>query len=160
MVSAMTHAEPRTQDLWEILQAIPDPEIPVISLVELGIIRTVEWTHQRPRITISPTYVGCPANDVIQEDIRKAMSDAGIGPIDIVTALAPPWTTDWITPAGMDKLRAYGIAPPSRAPTHTCPQCGSTQTQIVSPFGSTPCKGIARCLSCTEPFEFFKCSAT
>ena len=139
--------------LWDVLAAVPDPEIPVISVVDLGIVRTVESR----RVTITPTYTGCPATQAIQRDIRDALDAAGYRDIAIETVLSPSWSTDWITPEGRAKLQAYGIAPPSPAATATCPQCGSANTVEVSRFGSTPCKALWRCRTCAEPFDRFKC---
>jgi ring-1,2-phenylacetyl-CoA epoxidase subunit PaaD len=139
--------------IWGVLENVPDPEIPAISLVDLGIVRSVS----PDRVTITPTYTGCPATQVIERDIRAALDAAGFRDVAIETALSPPWTTDWISDAGKAKLHAYGIAPPSRAPTATCPQCGSTRTEEVSRFGSTPCKAQWRCGDCLEPFDRFKC---
>ena len=135
-----------------MLDQVPDPEIPVVSVVDLGIVRTVE----RGRVVITPTYTGCPATQVIEADIRAALDAAGYRDVAIETALAPPWTTDWITPEGREKLRAYGIAPPTRGAVE-CPQCGSTETEEISRFGSTPCKALWRCRSCSEPFDLLKC---
>jgi ring-1,2-phenylacetyl-CoA epoxidase subunit PaaD len=138
--------------LWHVLAGVPDPEIPVLSIVDLGIVREVT----AERVTITPTYTGCPATQVIEADIRLALDSAGFGEVAIATVLAPPWTTDWITPEGRDKLRAYGIAPPTRGAV-ACPQCGSADTEEISRFGSTPCKSLWRCRSCAEPFDLFKC---
>jgi ring-1,2-phenylacetyl-CoA epoxidase subunit PaaD len=132
---------------------VPDPEIPVVSVVDLGIVRDVT----PERVTITPTYTGCPATQVIERDIRDALDSAGYRHVRIETVLSPPWTTDWISPAGQAKLHAYGIAPPSLAAAATCPQCGSTETEEVSRFGSTPCKALWRCRACAEPFDRFKC---
>ena len=141
--------------LKALLASVPDPEIPVISVVDLGIVRTVE----PDRVVITPTYTGCPATQVIERDIRDALDAAGYRHVRIETALSPAWTTDWITPEGRAKLHAYGIAPPmpagQRAPA--CPQCGSAQTEEISRFGSTPCKSLWRCRDCAEPFDLFKC---
>jgi ring-1,2-phenylacetyl-CoA epoxidase subunit PaaD len=136
-----------------VLETVMDPEIPVVSVVDLGIVREV--TPERVRIT--PTYSGCPATEVIERSIRKALDDAGLCAVQIETALAPPWTTDWITERGKAALSAYGIAPPDLAKAATCPQCGSTDTEEVSRFGSTPCKAQWRCKACLEPFDRFKC---
>ncbi len=138
--------------IWQVLGEVPDPEIPVLSIVDLGIVRDVT----PERVTITPTYTGCPATQVIERDIRAALDSAGYRDVAIETVLTPAWTTDWITPEGRDKLRAYGIAPPTRGPV-ACPQCGSTQTEEISRFGSTPCKSLWRCRSCAEPFDLFKC---
>ena len=138
--------------IWTVLREVPDPEIPVLSVVDLGIVRSVD----RDRVVITPTYTGCPATQVIERDVRAALDAAGYRDVGIDTVLAPPWTTDWISPEGREKLRAYGIAPPSRHEVK-CPQCGSTQTEEISRFGSTPCKALWRCRSCLEPFDLFKC---
>jgi ring-1,2-phenylacetyl-CoA epoxidase subunit PaaD len=142
-----------TSGIWQVLQTVPDPEIPVVSLIDLGIIREVH----PDRVVITPTYTGCPATQVIERDIRQALNAAGFRHVAVQTVLSPPWTTDWITAEGAEKLRAYGIAPPSREPTATCPQCGSAQTTEISRFGSTPCKALWRCEACLEPFDRFKC---
>ncbi|TMJ19243.1 MAG: phenylacetate-CoA oxygenase subunit PaaJ [Alphaproteobacteria bacterium] len=142
-----------TNGIWDVLRDVPDPEIPVVSVVDLGIVRTVT----ADRVTITPTYTGCPATQVIERDIRAALDAAGYRGVAIETVLSPPWTTDWIGPAGRAKLHAYGIAPPSTAATATCPQCGSSDTEEVSRFGSTPCKALWRCRACAEPFDRFKC---
>ena len=144
-----------TSAIWAVLQEVSDPEIPVISVVDLGIVRSVETN----RVVITPTYTGCPATQVIQRDIRGALDAAGYRNVSIETALSPAWTTDWITREGREKLLAYGIAPPMppgrRSPK--CPQCGSAQTEEISRFGSTPCKALWRCRTCAEPFDLFKC---
>jgi ring-1,2-phenylacetyl-CoA epoxidase subunit PaaD len=139
--------------IWSVLATVPDPEIPAISLVDLGIVRSVS----PELVTITPTYTGCPATQVIERDIRDALDAAGFRDVAIETLLSPPWTTEWISDAGKAKLHDYGIAPPSLAPTATCPQCGSTHTEEVSRFGSTPCKAQWRCRDCLEPFDRFKC---
>jgi ring-1,2-phenylacetyl-CoA epoxidase subunit PaaD len=136
-----------------VLRTVMDPEIPVISVVDLGIVRDVN----EDRVTITPTYSGCPATDVIERDIRAALDRAGFDHVSIETQLAPPWTTDWISEQGKAALRAYGIAPPDLAKAATCPQCGSIETEEISRFGSTPCKAQWRCKSCKEPFDRFKC---
>jgi ring-1,2-phenylacetyl-CoA epoxidase subunit PaaD len=135
-----------------VLAEVADPEIPVISVVELGIVRSVE----PDRIAITPTYTGCPATQVIERDIRDALDDAGYRHVAVETVLSPAWTTDWITPEGRTKLHAYGIAPPTRNAV-LCPQCGSADTEEISRFGSTPCKALWRCRACAEPFDLFKC---
>jgi ring-1,2-phenylacetyl-CoA epoxidase subunit PaaD len=139
--------------VWDVLAEVPDPEIPAVSVVDLGIVRAVE----DGRVVITPTYSGCPATQVIEQSIRAALDAAGYRSVAIETALAPPWTTDWISPEGKAKLAAYGIAPPDLAKAATCPQCGSTDTEEVSRFGSTPCKAQWRCKQCLEPFDRFKC---
>jgi ring-1,2-phenylacetyl-CoA epoxidase subunit PaaD len=140
-------------DIRAVLATVMDPEIPVVSVVDLGIVRDV--TSDRVRIT--PTYSGCPATEVIERTIREALDAAGFGDVRIETELAPPWTTDWISDRGKAALEAYGIAPPELAKAATCPLCGSTDTEEVSRFGSTPCKAQWRCKACLEPFDRFKC---
>jgi len=143
----------RTADIRAVLETVMDPEIPVVSVIDLGIVRDV--TADRVRIT--PTYSGCPATEVIERTIREALDAAGFREVVIETELSPPWTTDWITDQGKAALRAYGIAPPELAKAATCPQCGSTDTEELSRFGSTPCKAQWRCRACLEPFDRFKC---
>lgn len=144
------------------LAQVADPEIPAASVVDLGIVRDVF----EDRVVITPTYTGCPATHAIEAAIRCALDQSGFRHIRVETALAPPWTTDWITESGREKLRAYGIAPPTkgadRAALHNaapapCPNCGSTETEEISRFGSTPCKALWRCRACAEPFDRFKC---
>jgi ring-1,2-phenylacetyl-CoA epoxidase subunit PaaD len=141
--------------IWSVLEHVPDPEIPVVSVVDLGIVRDVS----PERVTITPTYTGCPATQVIERDIRDALDAAGYRGVAIETVLSPPWTTDWISENGRAKLRAYGIAPPLPKGERdvACPQCGSVQTTEISRFGSTPCKSLWRCTDCLEPFDLFKC---
>lgn len=154
MVRAAIVGDERSREagMWQVLHQVPDPEIPVLSVVDLGIVRAVE----ADRVAITPTYTGCPATQVIERDIRAALDSAGYRKVRIETLLSPPWTTDWITREGREKLRAYGIAPPTRGAV-ACPQCGSTHTEEVSRFGSTPCKALWRCRDCAEPFDLFKC---
>ena len=139
--------------IWAVLKGVPDPEIPVVSVLDLGIVRSVE----EDRVVITPTYSGCPATDFIERNIRDALDAAGYRAVLIETQLSPAWTTDWISEEGREKLRAYGIAPPELAKSATCPRCGSTDTEEVSRFGSTPCKAQWRCKDCLEPFDRFKC---
>ena len=166
---------PPTERIWDWLSQVPDPEIPVISLTDLGIIRDVEWQGDTLVVTVTPTYSGCPATGIINLDIETALRAHGIEKLELKRQLAPAWTTDWITPEGREKLRAYGIAPPidgtaadgvlagrvSRLMDNNlaipCPRCGSSHTQKVSQFGSTPCKAQWRCKDCLEPFDYFKC---
>ena len=148
----VAHAADETDRIRAVLESVPDPEIPVVSVVELGIVRDVTPTQ----VTITPTYTGCPATQVIERDIRDALDGAGYCHVGIATVLAPPWTTDWISASGRAKLHAYGIAPPSRGPV-LCPQCGAADTEEISRFGSTPCKAQWRCRACAEPFDRFKC---
>jgi ring-1,2-phenylacetyl-CoA epoxidase subunit PaaD len=158
----MTSLEAR---VFALLADVPDPEIPVLSLMDLGIIRTLRL-NTPPELVITPTYSGCPASLAIQLAIRQTLDAAGLMDIRIKTELSPPWTTDWITDDGRAKLLAYGIAPPETAQDRlalkgdapaTCPQCSSTHTQEISRYGSTPCKALWRCLDCAEPFDRFKC---
>lgn len=141
-----------TRGVWEVLRAVPDPEIPVLSITDLGIVRSAD----AERVVLTPTYTGCPATLVIESMVRDALDAAGYRGVAIETTLSPPWTTEWITPEGREKLRAYGIAPPTRS-IPACPQCGSAETEEISRFGSTPCKSLWRCRSCAEPFDLFKC---
>ena len=141
------------RDIWAVLKEVPDPEIPAVSVLDLGIVRSVE----EDRVTITPTYSGCPATQFIEQSIRDALDAAGYRDVAIETILSPPWTTDWISETGRQALHDYGIAPPDLAKEVACPQCGSTDTEEVSRFGSTPCKAQWRCKDCLEPFDRFKC---
>lgn len=151
----LPQANERIAGIWSVLEGVADPEIPVVSIVDLGIVREV---HD-DKVVVTPTYTGCPATLVIQTDVRIALDKAGFEDIAIETVLSPPWTTDWISAAGREKLHAYGIAPPTPAGQRAvvCPQCGSSDTEEISRFGSTPCKALWRCRSCAEPFDLFKC---
>lgn len=154
MVAAARHRDDPAR-IWSVLESVADPEIPVLSVVDLGIVREV-----RPdRVVITPTYTGCPATQVIERDIRAALDAAGLRHLAVETILSPPWTTDWISEQGKAKLRAYGIAPPNARGERAvkCPQCGSADTEEISRFGSTPCKALWRCRACAEPFDLFKC---
>ncbi|MGB7319074.1 MAG: 1,2-phenylacetyl-CoA epoxidase subunit PaaD [Planktotalea sp.] len=150
--------KPDIAQVWQWLDAVPDPEIPVISVVDLGIVRAVEWDGETLEIAVTPTYSGCPATSVISMDIETAMRDHGIAQTRIKTQISPPWTTDWLTAKGIAKLEEYGIAPPRAAggPAR-CPRCKSGNLDRISQFGSTPCKAQWRCLDCLEPFDYFKC---
>jgi ring-1,2-phenylacetyl-CoA epoxidase subunit PaaD len=141
--------------IMAILAEVPDPEIPVISIVDLGIVRGI--ADDPPRVLISPTYTGCPATIAIEVAIRQALDAAGYGDVAIERVLFPPWTTDWISARGRQQLHDYGIAPPDPSATAICPRCGSADTAEVSRFGATPCKAQWRCNACHEPFERFKC---
>lgn len=144
-----------------VLAGVPDPEVPAVSIVDLGIVRDVR--EDPPAVVLTPTYTGCPATDVIKHSVRRALDTADLGAVAVETTLTPPWTTDWITEQGREKLRAFGIAPPPHSSTlraghaPACPRCGSSNTQEISRFGSTPCKALWRCLACAEPFDHFKC---
>ncbi|MBX9746064.1 MAG: phenylacetate-CoA oxygenase subunit PaaJ [Hyphomonadaceae bacterium] len=153
---------PAVQEMLRVLSTVPDPEIPAVSVLDLGIVRDVSET----RVLITPTYTGCPATLAIEQSIRQALDDNGYTGVAIETTISPPWSTDWISDAGREKLRAYGIAPPPRgaaasalknAQAAECPQCGSSNTEELSRFGSTPCKALWRCKACLEPFDRFKC---
>ncbi len=171
-----TAARPDLAIVRRWLSQVPDPEIPVISLTDLGIIRDVEWQDDTLVVTVTPTYSGCPATSVINLDIEAALRARGIEKLRLERRLSPPWTTDWISAEGREKLRAYGIAPPVDGTAAdgrlagrvarlagtsnlviACPRCGSTRTEKVSQFGSTPCKASYRCTDCLEPFDYFKC---
>jgi ring-1,2-phenylacetyl-CoA epoxidase subunit PaaD len=152
---------------WEVLAQVADPEIPVVSVCDLGIVREVRCDAERVRVVLTPTYSGCPATELIQDEVRDALLRAGAGTVEIETRLAPAWSTDWISAAGRDKLRTYGIVPPHVAADGTqpirvvrrdleCPRCGSRETAQLSQFGSTACKALWRCAHCREPFEYFK----
>lgn len=163
MVSAGRLLDPDA--VLRVLAEVPDPEIPAVSVVDLGIVRSFE--PDPPRVVITPTYTGCPATLAIETSIRAALDAAGFADVAIRTVIAPPWSTDMISEQGRARLRAYGIAPPPRGEAARslqgvgdaveCPRCGSHETQEVSRFGSTPCKAQWRCLACLEPFDRFKC---
>ena len=150
---------PVTKDqIWDWLDAVPDPEIPVISVVDLGVVRDVSVSEEGIEVTITPTYTGCPAMSVIAFDIEMALAQKGIEKITLKTQIAPAWTTDWLSKKGRARLEDYGIAPPQVAGgPERCPQCKSTNVERISQFGSTPCKAQWRCQSCLEPFDYFKC---
>ncbi|HNU58104.1 MAG TPA: phenylacetate-CoA oxygenase subunit PaaJ [Flavobacteriales bacterium] len=154
--------------ILELLDYVKDPEIPAINVLELGVVRQVEVEPDgKAIITITPTYTGCPAMDVMAADIRKELLEAGVPAVEVRMSLSPAWTTDWITETGKRKLKEYGIAPPEKTadiralkgeqPVVTCPQCGSTNTVMLSAFGSTACKALWKCNDCLEPFDQFKC---
>ncbi|WP_309642624.1 1,2-phenylacetyl-CoA epoxidase subunit PaaD [Flavobacterium sp.] len=155
------------QQIFDILETVSDPEIPVLSIMEMGVVRSIKMVNDIVEVTITPTYSGCPAMDVIGDDIKKALKNAGFeSKINLV--LSPAWTTDWITPKGRKALEKYGIAAPLEADADKeallgnkklvkCPQCGSFNTKMVSQFGSTACKAFFQCEDCLEPFDYFKC---
>jgi ring-1,2-phenylacetyl-CoA epoxidase subunit PaaD len=146
--------------LHDLVAAVPDPEIPVLTIDDLGILRSVEEDGERVVVTITPTYSGCPAMDAIRADIETRLRDAGVGEVEVRTVLSPPWTTDWISEAGRRKLEQFGIAPPSPAgllqPRVCCPRCRSFHVRELSRFGSTACKSLYVCDACHEPFDRFK----
>ncbi len=167
---------PSVDQVWHWLRQVPDPEIPVISLTDLGIIRDVEWRDDTLVVTVTPTYSGCPATAIINLDIETALTEKGLDKVKLERRLSSAWTTDWISVEGQEKLRDYGIAPPIDGTaadgvlmkridrlsgrsnlTIACPRCGSTHTHKISQFGSTPCKASYRCSDCLEPFDYFKC---
>jgi ring-1,2-phenylacetyl-CoA epoxidase subunit PaaD len=151
-------SQPDIKQIWDWLDGVPDPEIPVISLVDLGIIRGVEWQGDTLTVTVTPTYSGCPATSIINMDIETALRAKGIDKLTLKRQLSPAWTTDWLSDKGRAALEEYGIAPPHPAggPTR-CPQCKGENLEKLSQFGSTPCKAQWRCRDCLEPFEYFKC---
>ena len=152
---------------WAVLEQVKDPEVPAVSVVELGIVRGVDWQNGHLQVLVTPTYSGCPATEAIERDIEEALEKAGFIRPKVERRLVPAWTTDWITEEGRQKLHAYGIAPPvgssnkrsllSSSPEVHCPQCGSKKTECLSEFGSTACKALYRCVECLEPFDYFKC---
>jgi ring-1,2-phenylacetyl-CoA epoxidase subunit PaaD len=163
----MNRIEP--ERIMALLEKVGDPEIPVISIIDLGIVRDVFWDGEQCVVAITPTYSGCPAMREIEADIRTLLAGYGIDEVRIETRLAPPWTTDWMSEKGRAALKGYGIAPPGQkavdisgliraadAPVVDCPLCGSPDTRLVSHFGSTSCKALYRCRQCGEPFDYFK----
>lgn len=154
--------------IYEILESVKDPEIPVLSIADLGILRSVEIAEKgKLIITITPTYSGCPAMDTIEDDIVSVLNSAGYE-VEVKTSISPAWTTDWMSEKGRKNLEAYGIAPPAESTTDKsfltgspkevkCPQCKSSNTEIISYFGSTACKSLYKCKNCLEPFDYFKC---
>jgi ring-1,2-phenylacetyl-CoA epoxidase subunit PaaD len=153
---------------WNALARVEDPEIPVISILDLGVIRYVRLDNEDAlEIGLSPTYTGCPATEAIRRSVEEALRESDVGSFFVKTVLSPAWSSDWITPDGRRKLQAYGIVPPEHSASFrewrggrlavACPRCQSTQTQVVSEFGSTPCKALYRCCDCLEPFDYFKC---
>jgi ring-1,2-phenylacetyl-CoA epoxidase subunit PaaD len=169
----VTAAGERTSDatieaeVWRALERVPDPEIPVLSVIDLGIIRHVRAQDGQIRVGVSPTYSGCPATEVIRRLIEQELRRAGFDNLAIADVLSPPWTSDWISAEGRRKLKSFGIAPPDKAVNRVrqlvtkssvaCPRCDSTHTERISEFGSTPCKAHYRCVDCAEPFDYFKC---
>jgi ring-1,2-phenylacetyl-CoA epoxidase subunit PaaD len=156
------------QHIWNILEDVKDPEVPVLSVVDLGIVRSVKTSDDKIDIVITPTYSGCPAMDVINMDIRLKLIEKGFRNITIQQQLSPAWTTDWMSEEGQKKLKAFGIAPPNpkqqfctsdmfQQEAVQCPRCNSWHTQLISQFASTACKSMYRCLDCKEAFDYFKC---
>jgi ring-1,2-phenylacetyl-CoA epoxidase subunit PaaD len=161
MVRIAPHS-PDCETIRAILGNVPDPEIPAVSVIDLGIVRLID----AKRVLLTPTYTGCPATLAIEQAVRNALNQNGYAHLEVETTLTPPWSSDWITDEGRDKLRAYGIDPPPRGATAawlknneaaTCPRCGARDTLELSRFSSTPCKALWRCNACSEPFDRFKC---
>ena len=157
-----------TDQINQFLSEVQDPEIPVLNVVEMGIVRDVFYRDDLLIVTVTPTYSGCPATETIRKDIEEKLREKGITSFSVITTLAPAWTTDWITPEAREKLRKYGIAPPEYSTADKrslagqtrevkCPRCGSVNTIMKSQFGSTPCKALYQCNDCREPFDLFKC---
>lgn len=164
---ATAASAPSRAEVQALLDQVFDPEIPVLTVTDLGVIRGIEITPGHIRITLTPTYSGCPAMNTIEQDIRAILASTGCS-VEIDTVYAPAWTSDWISDAGREKMRAYGIAPPEQGthskkvlmgadPTIACPHCASTQTRLISEFGSTACKAMYHCDDCLQPFDYFKC---
>lgn len=155
------------EELFNVIAQIPDPEIPVLSIGELGILRNIEMHHDKVVVVITPTYSGCPAMKFFEQEILSVANEAGISHVEIKTVYSPAWTTDWISDAAKIKLKEYGIAPPQGTSDKSflfgqpkkinCPKCHSENTELKSQFGSTSCKALYFCKQCTEPFEYFKC---
>ncbi|HTO67741.1 MAG TPA: 1,2-phenylacetyl-CoA epoxidase subunit PaaD [Bradyrhizobium sp.] len=154
------------QRAWDAAAGVVDPEIPVLTIADLGVLRDVEVKDGCVEVAITPTYSGCPAMNMIAVEIALALENAGFAGAKVRTVLSPAWTTDWMSEAGRSKLKAYGIAPPLPTSSRralfgvqqvSCPQCGSVDTELLSEFGSTACKALWRCRSCREPFDYFKC---
>jgi ring-1,2-phenylacetyl-CoA epoxidase subunit PaaD len=158
----------RVHDIWQCLETIEDPELPTLNIVELGIVRDVAFAGERLQVTLTPTYSGCPAKQVIEEEVAATLRNQGFDGVEVLTVFAPPWTTDWLTDAAKAKLKAMGIAPPCKAcaqsvtpfaespDTIHCPYCDSDKTIRQSEFGSTPCKALYFCDGCHQPFDYFK----
>lgn len=162
----ITSDEETQKRIWEILETVSDPEIPVLSVIDLGILRDVKIQNEIIEVIITPTYSGCPAMDFIGMNIRKALLKNGFEKIKITHRLSPAWTTDWMTEEGKEKLKSYGIAPPASKTFDKnyleilpvqCPHCNSMNTKLVSQFGATACKALYQCNDCREPFDYFKC---
>ncbi len=165
----MVATQVEKDEIWKILDDVPDPEIPVISVVELGVVRNVEIDKNKVVVTITPTYTGCPAMNVFEEDIVKTLNEHGYSEVEIKTTYSPAWTTDWLSEEARRKLKEYGIAPPVQSSADKnslfqdgekqvpCPYCDASETKLTSQFGSTACKALYFCNACQQPFEYFKC---
>jgi len=169
MVNAIAALPPSSQQVLRWLESVPDPEIPVLSVVDLGVVRQVDWEGDTCVVTLTPTYSGCPAMREISQDITRTLAGHGVPSVRIQTRLAPAWTTDWMSERGRQALVRYGIAAPAQraidvsgisrradSPTVACPLCGASDTRLISHFGSTSCKALYRCNACREPFDYFK----
>ena len=174
------HGDPVLEQARALAASVPDPEIPVVTLQDLGILRSVHREDQHIVVTLTPTYTGCPATEVIREDVQRTLAQAGVTDVQVRLTLSPPWSSDWISPHGRQKLRDYGIAPPAGGAEidqqaasiasgsvvrfmprdaltgPACPRCDSVRIERISQHGSTPCKALYRCLACREPFDYFK----
>jgi len=166
MVTVLESDSEARQRAWDAAASVVDPEIPVLTIADLGVLRDVTVDGDHVEVAITPTYSGCPAMNMIALEIEIALERAGFHRPTVRTVLSPAWTTDWMSEAGRQKLRAYGIAPPQASSSRrglfgeqavACPQCGSENTELLSEFGSTSCKALWRCKSCREPFDYFKC---
>ena len=167
-IEATLDADARTAAAWAVLQGVLDPEVPALSLTDLGIVRAVKASEDGIDVVLTPTYSGCPATEVIEQSVIGALNAAGLGPVRVSLQRAPAWTTEWMSDEGRRKLREYGIAPPGAVDlSHgvplrfvsrrvACPRCASPQTEQLSAFGATACKSLWRCLACRDPFEYFK----
>jgi ring-1,2-phenylacetyl-CoA epoxidase subunit PaaD len=161
MVAAANKTD--TARLFELLSSVVDPEIPVLTLQDLGVLRDISVENGKIIVTITPTYAGCPAMDAMRADIRATLAEAGYEQVTVQQSLSPAWTTDWMSENGREKLRTYGIAPPANTTcgqatgTIECPQCRSSDVKLISEFGSTACKALYQCQDCLEPFDYFKC---
>ena len=158
----MTVLEPDKKMIYDFLEEIKDPEVPVLSIIDLGIVRDVKWNDNELEVTITSTYSGCPAMDMIAADIKTRLNTLGFKKIKLIQTLSPPWSTDWMSEEGKRKLKEYGIAPPDKKFTIPkdgveCPHCHSNKTKLISEFGSTACKALYQCSDCREPFDYFKC---
>ena len=161
MVAAANKTD--TTRLFDLLSSVVDPEIPVLTLQDLGVLRDISIENGTIKVTITPTYAGCPAMDTMRADIEATLAMAGYEQVTVQQSLSPAWTTDWMSENGREKLRAYGIAPPANTTcgqttgTIECPQCKSSDVKLISEFGSTACKALYQCQDCREPFDYFKC---
>ena len=157
------HDKKKTGQLYALLSSVVDPEIPVLTLQDLGVLRDVSIIDGEVEVTITPTYAGCPAMETMRSDIESTLATAGYTKVNVREVLHPAWSTDWMTQSGREKLRAYGIAPPvstscgKSAGQIECPQCNSAEVKLISEFGSTACKALYQCQDCREPFDYFKC---